>query len=244
MKIGHFEDMIRRTVNRWGVDVHRFRKEATPAGRLTRMLAQHRVDVVLDVGANVGQFARALRAAGYPGDIVSFEPLTSAHEQLCKASSRDARWKIAPRVALGDHEGEIEMNIAGNSVSSSPLPMLSLHAQAAPESEIVGSERTPVARLDTAASAFLQTATVPFLKIDTQGYEDRVLDGAADLLGRLAGLQLEMSFVPLYEGQSLFDPLLARVNKLGFSIWAIWPGFCDPQSGRMLQVDVVFFRSS
>jgi FkbM family methyltransferase len=236
------EGMIRRTANRHGVDIHRHRPETSEPGRLSMMLASHGVDVVLDVGANTGQFARSLREAGYQGRLVSFEPLSTAHAQLLRASDGDARWEIATRAAIGDHEGEVEMHIAGNSVSSSALGMLDSHAKAAPDSAYVGNELVRLSRLDTMARAYLQPGAVPFLKIDTQGYEDRVLDGAAELLGTICGLHLELSFVPLYEGQQLFDALVERLRGLGFSIWAIWPGFYDPGTGRMLQVDATFFR--
>jgi hypothetical protein len=103
-------------------------------------------------------------------------------------------------------------------------------------------ERARLSRMDSLAHDYLQSETVPFLKVDTQGYEDRVLDGAAELLGRSKGLQLELSFVPLYEGQKLFYALVERLRALGFSIWAIWPGFYEPRSGRTLQVDATFFR--
>jgi hypothetical protein len=92
------------------------------------------------------------------------------------------------------------------------------------------------------ARQYLEADTVSFVKIDTQGYEGYVLDGMTGLLDNVRGIQLELSFVPLYEGQQLFDNLVARLHGLGFSIWGIWPGMCDPGSGRMLQVDAVFFR--
>lgn len=242
MSADTLQSLIRRTANRLGIDIHRHRPEASEVGRLSAMLENHGVDLVLDIGANTGQFAQALRTAGYKGRLVSFEPLSTAHTKLLRASRDDARWEVAPRAAIGDHEGEVEMHIAGNSVSSSALAMLDSHAKAAPASVYIGNERVQLSRLDAMARAYLQTESTPFIKIDTQGYEDRVLDGAAELLARTRGLQLELSFLPLYEGQPLFDDLVERLRSLGFSIWAIWPGFCDPVSGRMLQVDVTFFR--
>lgn len=242
MSVDDLQSLIRRAANHLGIDIHRHRPEASEAGRLSAMLENHGIDLVLDVGANTGQFARALRAAGYKDRLVSFEPLSAAHAQLLRASRQDALWEVAPRAAIGDHEGEVEMHIASNSVSSSVLAMLDSHATAAPGSPYVGSERVRASRLDTIARDYLQPGTIPFLKIDTQGYEDRVLNGAPDLLVKIRGLQLELSFIPLYEGQQLFDALVERLRALGFSIWAIWPGFCDPHSGRMLQVDAIFFR--
>lgn len=243
MNVAFLERVIRTTANRFGIDIHRYRLQTPESARLAAMLASHGVNLVFDVGANIGQFSQSLRAAGYKGRLISFEPLSIAHAQLLRVSQGAVQWEIAPRVAVGEREGEIDMHVAGNSFSSSALDMLDSHSKVAPGSAYVGSERVRLSRLDTLAPDYLRPDTVPFIKIDTQGYEDKVLNGATDLLGRVSGLQLELSFVPLYEGQQLFDPLVERLRALGFSIWAIWPGICDPHSGRMLQVDAIFFRN-
>jgi hypothetical protein len=120
--------------------------------------------------------------------------------------------------------------------------MLDKHADAAPASRYIASERVRISTLDDSVGSALGLGVVPFLKIDTQGYEEKVLNGAAETLAKVRGVQLELSFVPLYQGQQLFDPLLERLRALGFCVWGIWPGFCDPASGRMLQVDAILFR--
>jgi FkbM family methyltransferase len=206
------------------------------------MLAHHRIGTVFDVGANEGQFARSLHAAGYRGRIVSFEPLAEAHAELVRASKNYPSWDVAPRCALGDDEGEVEINIAANSVSSSLLPMHDHHSAAVPQSRFVGVERIRTVRLDAIAGEYAPPAAPLFVKIDTQGYEAHVLEGTAGILSRVQGLQLEMSFVTLYHGQPLFDDLLERLQTEGYTVWAIWPGLCDPETGRMLQTDVVLFR--
>jgi len=208
------------------------------------MLEHHDVDVLLDVGANVGQFAKAIRQAGFGGRIVSFEPLQDAHSRLLRESDDDDDWQIAPRVAIGAHKGDVEINVAGNSFSSSILSMLPEHEKAAPDSSPVGVEHTPLAPLDIAARSYLREGDVSFIKIDTQGYEDRVLEGATDILARAVGLHVELSFVPLYEGQPLFDEIVEQVRGAGFCMWNIWPGIFDPESGKMLQADATFFRDS
>jgi FkbM family methyltransferase len=206
------------------------------------MLAYHRIDLVMDVGANTGQFAMALRGAGYRGRIVSFEPLASAHRELLVSSRHDPGWEIATRQAIGSEEGKVELHIAGNSVSSSMLSMLPSHSDAAPDSTYVGTEVVELTTLDRVAPLHIGTALRPFLKIDTQGTEDRVLDGAVQQLLRTQGVQLELSLLPLYEGQQLFDQLDARLQALGFRRWAIEPVFSDDHTGRMLQVDGTYFR--
>jgi FkbM family methyltransferase len=238
------ESFIRRTANRFGIDIHRYRPERTAPFQLATMLRTHGVDLVLDVGANTGQFATSLRQAGYRGRIVSFEPLSDAHAELVRQAQADSMWEIAPRCAIGQADGQVELNVSANSVSSSLLPMLRSHEDAAPDSSVIRKEGVPIRRLDSVAPEYMAQASVPFMKIDTQGFEDRVLDGAEECLGRLVGLQLELSFVPLYAGQCLFEPLLERLRGLGFTIWAIWSGLHDPGTGRMLQVDVALFRAS
>jgi FkbM family methyltransferase len=242
MSLATLESLLRRTANRCGIDIKRYRPEGSETGRLAAMLRHHQVNLVLDVGANVGQFAQGLRRGGYTGRMVSFEPMQDAHRQLRAAARSDPKWEIAAPVAIGDHEGEIDLHVAGNSVSSSVLEMLDSHSIAAPESSYVTSERVRVSTLDFMTRDKIGTDDAVFLKIDTQGYEDRVLDGAKAVLAKARGLQLELSFVALYDGQQLFHPLMDRLRAIGFSPWAIWPGFCDPASGRMLQVDVALFR--
>jgi len=242
MNFESLEVLLRKAVNSVGIDLKRHRPSSSPAGRLAAMLGHHDVDLVLDVGANAGQFASDLRRGGFSARMLSFEPLASAHARLLSASRNDDLWEIAPQVAIGDQEGDIEIHVAGNSVSSSVLQMLDSHATAAPASKYVASERVRLATLDTMLRDLRIDSERLFLKIDTQGYEDRVLNGATETLTRVCGIQMELSFLPLYEGQQLFDPLVQRLHSLGFSIWAIWPGFCDTASGRMLQVDVVAFK--
>ncbi|QRP64722.1 FkbM family methyltransferase [Rhodanobacter sp. FDAARGOS 1247] len=234
---------MRHIGQRFGIDIHRHRPESSEYGRLSRMLSCQNINLVFDVGANVGQFAKSLRRAGYKHRLVSFEPLSSAHRTLLHNSRKDLLWEVAPRCAIGDREEEIEIHVSGNSVSSSALNMLNEHMVAAPDSKYVGIEYASVSRLDDIAISYLKDDDAKFfLKIDTQGYEDRVLDGASNLLTDARGLHMELSFVALYDGQKLFDDLVQRLSSLGFAIWAIWPGLCDPRSGRMLQVDVTFFR--
>ena len=207
-----------------------------------KILSEHGINLVFDVGANAGHFGHYLRDAGYRGRIVSFEPLSTAWRQLLEASRKDPRWEVAPRAAIGSDEGELEIHVARNSVSSSILALHAAHTDAAPASGFIGKERVPLQRLDSLASEYLHSDSVPFLKIDTQGYEDRVLEGAGGIMNRIVGIQLELSLVPLYKGQRLGDELTERLKRLGFELWAMSPVLVDPQSGRLLQLDATFFR--
>ena len=214
------------------------------AMKLVSSLQKFEIDLVLDVGANKGQFASEIRQCGYAGRIVSFEPLSQAHSELLQASAGDPMWEAYPRCALGDHDGEVEINIAGNSESSSILPMMESHRSAAPESAYQGKEIVPIKTLDAVAGQYLKNARAPFLKIDTQGFEWHVLDGARDALPHIKGILVELSLVPLYEGQHLWHEVMARLEAEGFTLWAFKPTFSDLSQGRTLQVDGVFYRTS
>jgi len=214
------------------------------AMKLVASLQKFGIDLVLDVGANTGQFATEIRHCGYTGRIVSFEPLSQAHGELVQSSIGDTMWDAYPRCALGDREGEAEINIAGNSESSSILPMLEAHRSAAPQSAYQGKEVVPIKTLDEVAGPYLKDARAAFMKIDTQGFEWQVLDGARDTLQHIRGILVELSLVPLYEGQHLWLEVIDRLEAEGFTLWGFKPVFSDQTSGRTLQVDGIFFRSA
>ncbi|GCL58943.1 FkbM family methyltransferase [Microcystis aeruginosa] len=239
--------MIKKTIKKLsrslGIDLKRYNIQTSEAAKMQRLLAYHNIDLVFDVGANIGQYAKLLRELGYSGRIVSFEPLSSAYSQLKAVSKKDPLWEIAPQAAIGNQEGEIIINIAGNSQSSSALPMLDAHLESAPESAYSGSETVKLSRLDTIAKDYIKSETKSiFLKIDVQGLEKQVIEGATAILPLVKGIKLELSLVPLYEGQVLFKEMIDIVEKLGYELYGIEPGFTAEKTGRMLQMDGIFFK--
>lgn len=214
------------------------------AMKLVSSLRKFEIDLVLDVGANTGQFASEIRQCGFAGRIVSFEPLSQAHGELQQSCAGDPLWDAYPRCALGDHDGEVEINIAGNSESSSILPMLESHRSAAPQSAYQGKETVPIKTLDAVAGQYLKDARAAFLKIDTQGFEWHVLDGARETLPHIKGILVELSLVPLYEGQHLWREVIDRLEAQGFTLWSFKPAFSDLSQGRILQVDGIFYRTA
>ena len=93
----------------------------------------------MDVGANDGGFSSAIRAIGYAGRIISFEPLTGPYEKLRRRASGDTHWETI-NCAVGDTAGEVTINVSENAgLSSSVLPMLDTHINAAPNSAYVAT---------------------------------------------------------------------------------------------------------
>ncbi len=229
---------IQRTLQSFGWEIKRFTLDEM--SQLAGFLGAQRVDTVIDVGGNIGQFATTLRMAGYAGKIISFEPQSDAYARLTAAAAADPLWTVAPRCAVGAAPGELTMNISDNSVSSSALPILDAHTASAPASRYVRTETAPVITLD--GCDLVPTSGRIFLKIDTQGFEQQVLDGSPALLKRVIGVQTELSLAPLYEGQADFLAIFNQMRALGFETWAINPGFANRETGQLLQADATFFR--
>jgi FkbM family methyltransferase len=210
--------------------------------RLVTLMEARRVSVVFDVGANNGQFATSLRKQGYTGRIVSFEPVATAFEELSRVAASDTFWE-AIRTALGSSAGELPMNIASNrAASSSFLPMLDAHHEAAPEVHYRATETVPVARLDDLSSTMLEPHDVLLLKIDTQGYEREVLAGGQETLRRAEVVLMEVSFVELYAGSMLVAETLDLMESAGFVLAGMDTMLRSP-SGQALQADATFLRS-
>ena len=210
---------------------------------LSRMLSENKVSLVLDVGANEGQYAKGLRSGGFCGRIVSFEPLPDAHAKLSELAAPDPLWTVAPPTALGNKKGSVKMHVSRNSVSSSALPILDRCLEAAPESAYIGVQTVALSTLDELAAELVTGKERVFLKLDVQGFERQVLEGAKGLLPFLLGVQLEASLVPLYDGETCFQEHLEYLSNSGFDLWSLIPGLTNETTGRMLQVDGIFFRS-
>ncbi|MGW0161210.1 FkbM family methyltransferase [Mycobacterium sp. NPDC003323] len=236
---------LRQLIQRFGVDIVRYPLH-DPMARIVQLLKHHRIDCVVDVGANDGGFATTIRGLGYTDHIVSFEPLGRPFEALRKKSVGDTNWDVV-RTAVGSQKGHVTINVAGNDgLSSSVLPMLDTHAEVAPDSRYIGSETAEQDRLDRLLPPFgITSRSRTYLKIDVQGYEGAVLDGAEELLrsGAIMGLQLELSLVPLYEGAMTYREGLDRAEALGMTLMGLDPVFADAKTGQLLQADAVFFAA-
>jgi FkbM family methyltransferase len=197
------------------------------------------VSLVLDVGANAGQYASRLRTDGYTGEIISFEPLHDAFARLEDTASDDPRWQ-ARRLGLTERNGRAELNVSANSYSSSLLPISEMCIEAAPDAAFIRTEEVEMATLDSLDLPDRPT----LLKIDVQGYEPQVIRGARRLLSRVVLLELELSLVSLYEGQELAPEVCELVRETGFVPVALDVAFSHPVTREILQLDVLFRRVS
>jgi FkbM family methyltransferase len=239
MRIKH---ELRRFLWKVGYDISEFSPTSHPIARRKQILEFYEIDTVLDIGANSGQFAQELRGdIGYTKRILSFEPLSAAFKLLKANAKADVAWEVF-NFAIGDTEEEREINIAGNSLSSSLLNMLPSHLKSAPNSKYIGKELIEIKTLDSLFGDLCKAAKNIYMKIDTQGFESKVLNGAKESLAHIDVIQMEMSLIPLYDGELLFNELCILMSQKGYTLAAIENVSSDPASGQLLQVDGIFLR--
>lgn len=196
------------------------------------------IEVVVDVGANIGQYAQRLRSDGYTGWIISAEPVHAAFDVLAARAAADARWQVLD-VAFGEKEGASQINISEASVFSSMRSQLPAAAAFNAESRVVRRETIRMVRLDDTFPELPNGRA--FLKIDTQGYEQQVLMGASGCLSKFLGVQMELPIVHLYEGTWMFHEAAAYMHERGFEISNIVPVNYDPADPvSLLEVDCIF----
>ena len=122
------------------------------------------------------------------------------------------------------------------------MPILNSHLIAEPNSKYISSEKTKIITIDSVSESYLNKNSKLFIKIDTQGFEWQILDGAPKTLKRTKGIICELSLVPLYEGQYLWMDMIERLEKEGFILWSMNNNFVDKKEGRLLQLDGVFLK--
>jgi len=238
----NLKNYLKSVIYAFGFDVKRFDTATHPLSRKRQLMEKYDINLVLDVGANTGQFAQYLRNdIKYFKKIISFEPLSSAFRMLKENAKGDDMWAVY-NYALGDKNETQEINIAGNLASSSLLNMLPLCSKAAPEAQYIGKEFVQIRTLDSIFTDISHGENNLFLKLDVQGFESKVLKGAVNLLQKIDTIQLEMSFVPLYESELLFPAMYKLMKDKGYELVHIEPVFHDRQTGQLLQVDGIFHR--
>jgi FkbM family methyltransferase len=229
-----FKQTIKRGLRYFGLDIRRIGHD------LMDFLSARQVDVVLDVGANIGQFGKSLRSCGYRGKIVSFEPAEAIYQRLKTAAERDGNWETH-HVALGSAAGHMVLNVSYDSRFSSILDQTAVAQRFDTNASVVQHEEVGVLRLDDFFPPY-RDRTV-FLKIDTQGYEYAILEGAPKTLPQVVGVQLELPIVHLYKNTWSLVEALAYMRHAGFVPAQLTPvNWLSDDSASLLEIDAVFRR--
>ena len=207
------------------------------------ILQLYRINCVLDVGANRGQYARRLRNAGYKGHIVSFEPVAETFARLEAAAAGDPRWSVH-RCALGRAESTATMTVVPGTLSS-VLEPTAFGVDRYQQFLDATHEEVPVRRLDALLDEV--TADVPdrrlYLKLDTQGYDLEAFAGMGDRLADVCAMQSEVAVMPIYDGMPMMEEALAAYTAAGFEITALYPVSRQSRTGRVVEFDCVLVRA-
>lgn len=215
----------------------------SPATRRACVLRRHGVDLLLDVGANVGQYARWIRRVAFQGRLVSFEPQRQAFRQLARHAALDPRWECRC-LALGEREGMVEMHVAADQISSSFFNAGRLQLQLDQNARQVRTEVAQMARLDRIWSEYVRPDETVYLKLDVEGYELNVLRGAEAVLNEVKIIEAELSLAEMFTGAPLLPEVVDFLAERGFRILSLESNHEDDDSGQMVMVDGIFIRDS
>ena len=237
--------LIRKAVNRLGFDVVRATTLHRDLGdHLKQILEAKQIDGVIDVGANVGQYGRLLRDAGFTGHIYSFEPVSAVFDKLQAAASGDGKWHCF-KLALGETSATKTINVYDSHVFSSFLTANDYSKGIWKSLHGVHEESVEVVRLDDIFETLANRADCRnfLLKMDTQGFDLQVFHGARQSLANVQALQSELALVPIYDGSPDPYTLLGEFNEQGFFISGMYVINRDA-SLAVIEYDVTLVRRS
>jgi len=203
-------------------------------------LANCGIQTVLDVGAHIGEFAQRIRVILPHADLICFEPLQEPFTKLTERFRGQPNFR-AIRCALGEKAGQHEIHHNEYAPSSSLLPMTELHKQSFTFAVKEQTEMIEVRRLSDVVRE-LDLHDPLLLKLDVQGFEDKVIAGGEDVVARAKIIIIEVSFQTLYEGGPLFDDVYRLLRDHGFTYNGNFEQLSSPRDGRILQADAIFCR--
>ena len=211
--------------------------------QVSAILRDLRINCVLDVGANVGQFGRTLRHGGYTGRIVSFEPLGEFATKLRRRARKDGDWQVH-EYALGDEEAAAEINATPGASLSSLLPASDFGKEWSRKLVEPVRQTIQVRRLDAVLDGVLEGIDDPrvYLKLDTQGYDLHAFRGAGRRVDDVLAMQSEVSCLPIYEGMPQLEEQLGEYRSSGFDIAGLFPVSMHRPTLRVLEFDAVLVR--
>jgi FkbM family methyltransferase len=233
-------DLLRTPLRMAGFDVVKYRPGDVP--KTYNILKSFELETVIDVGAHQGEFAYAVSCVLPDVSLIAFEPQPEQYARL-SANPPRVRSFSAFNCALGDRARVGRMRRSVYTQTSSLLPMAELHRRIFPETDSIEEIDVEVRTLDDALSG-IELASEVLVKLDVQGFEDRVIRGGLHTIAKARALLIEVSFYELYDGQLLFDGIYKLVAGLGFEYHGALEQLLDRESSRILSADAFFLRTA
>lgn len=224
---------VKQILKRFDLDLVRASSRQT----IMDFLLDRNIELVLDVGANEGQFARSLRASRYQGWIRSFEPIAAVAQVLAANAATDPKWDVEA-FALGAAAERSTINVSDMTVFSSMRDATDAAARFSAQAAVARTEDIEVRRLD---DILPDVPANTLLKIDTQGFEKEVLEGARKTLPALKGVLMEVPIIQLYQGNWTFHEAVEFMDLSGFVPAQIHPvNFHWRDKVSLVEVDCLF----
>jgi FkbM family methyltransferase len=205
---------------------------------LSWIIQEYNIDLVIDVGANIGDFTDNLRSY-YKGPVISFEPVRGLYNTLEKVASRDKNWYVM-HYALANESKEQEITVFENSKLSSLLNLNENLTELFKGSVVRTRERIQVRRLDDILDELPLKVTGRniFLKLDTQGYDLEAFRGSSKIMDNIVALQSELFHQPIYDYAPHWLESLNEYEKTGFNLVGLYPiikdGLCYAESDCLM----------
>ena len=238
------KDLVRTGATLVGCQIGKLPGVEALSAHVATLVARLKINCILDVGAHMGQYGRFVRNMGYKGHIISFEPIRTSFTVLEQRCAKDKRWS-ARRFALGNEEKMVPINVTNITQFSSFLPRNRYSVdQFGGLSETSRTEMVEMKRLDSIFEECTSVVKDPrvFLKLDTQGYDLKILEGCGRCLDGVLALQSELAVKPLYEGMTEYMDAIAHMNEMGFELTGFFPVLRD-ENLQIVELDCVMIRN-
>lgn len=207
-----------------------------------RWLTRLRVDTVVDVGANIGQFADLALAVLPHATVHSFEPIPSCYAVLAQQYGSLPQVRTY-NVALARTAGTADFHVSAHSPSSSLLESTVLQGELFPHT----AERA-VITVATAPLDSFQSQLTPgrrmLVKLDVEGAELAVIEGAQSVMGDALAVVAEAAFVSVRRGQSTFEDIDRSLAQLGLRFSGVLSQKLRPGDGVPLIGDCLFLSQA
>ena len=230
--LGHLNNLIERIS---GLRLQPSAEKRLSASR-NEILKDSESQLVIDVGANQGQWSSSIRKSGYKGKIISFEP-TEAFAQLENSASLDSSWEVRKK-ALGSEIGKKTIFLASNKAMSSSLLVPTGMRERRPD---IAFESGPSVEVSTLEAEIGAAGEDFYLKIDTQGFEMDVLRGAENILDRCVAIEFESAITRLYESETLHHDIAQWLAERKFTPYQLVITDWDSNL-RTVALDAIFVR--
>ncbi len=238
-------NLLRALANIWGYDLVKKKKSLSIENHTINLIKQNKINLVLDVGANIGQFAKTLRESGYRGEIHSFEPVLETYQLLKEAAQPDPKW-YPHNFALGSKQGDSVINVTKASDFASILEPNSYGQERFKNNIVTSTQEITISTLDIFLTEHIADAHKKniFLKMDTQGYDLEVFFGCKAFLNNIKCLLSELSFTPIYEGMPHYLEALKIYERHGYKITNLYPISHQKENLSLIEMDCIMVKAS